>query len=244
MGSLAEPRYCANGDRCAWSAQDGKPGKLRRSSEFQVCERCRGEGISTDNFRTPPIDPSQTREPFLDFLRSTGKDVLKSDEGERMVKFKRGLVLGHFLRRGDFWNEIKAMRRRWNITAIPGFPPTPTWYPHPFPDPTDERERSKRDDFDKELYELEQRVVPERFRQGFFCDWDRFIAFCILHDPPDDGLIEFAEQGGPYPMAVWNSDDVWNEDDSLGDRPRGNLLMVAPPVKWLRDPHEERLAQW
>ena len=224
-------------------AQDGKPGKLRRASECEVCERCRAEGISMDTFRTSPIGPSRQRMPFLDFLRSMGVEVLKSDEGERMVRFKGGLVLGFFLQQGDFWNEIKAMRERWNITAVPGFLPRPTWTPHPFPNPADETERRTRYSFDQELHGLERRVVPERFRQGFFSDWDRFLALCVLHDPPDHGLIEFAAQGGPYPMAVRDPLGDCGVGGPAGDRATADLQMVAPPVRWLRDPNEVRSAE-
>jgi hypothetical protein len=152
-------------------------------------------------------------------------------------------VLDLYLQRGDFWNEIKAMRERWNITAVRGFPSRPAWYPHPFPDTADETERRARYNFDKELHGLEHRVVPERFRQGFFSDWDRFLAVCVLHDPPDDRLIEFAAQGGPYPEAVWDPLGDGGVDDPAGDRPTADLQMVAHPVKWLRDPDEESFAE-
>jgi hypothetical protein len=90
-------------------------------------------GLSTDH---PTLDKFGCESLFLP---SMGVEVLKFDEGERMVRFEDGLVLGHFLQQGDFWNEIKAMRERWNITAVPGFPPRPTGSPHPFPNPAERR---------------------------------------------------------------------------------------------------------
>jgi hypothetical protein len=62
------------------------------------------------------------REPYFDLLRAAGVEILKSDEGERIMRFKRGLVLDLFLRRGDFWAEIEGFRARWGIKAVSGFP--------------------------------------------------------------------------------------------------------------------------
>lgn len=85
------------------------------------------------------------------------------------MRFKRTLVLDLFLRRGTFWDEIERFRTRWGIEAVSGFPSGGYWL-RPFED-EDERRR----EYDRELFDLEKRVVEERFRQSF-TEWARFFS--------------------------------------------------------------------
>jgi hypothetical protein len=131
-----------------------------------------------------------------------------------------------FLRRGDFWAEIEGFRARWDIDAVRGFPSGGFWL-RPF-----ENEDERRREYDRGLFDLEMRVVEERFRQSF-ADWARFFSLCAMYDPPDDGLIEFSAQGGPSPCAP--EDPNWMNDRLHGiktEPPEGtstDLRMVAHP---------------
>ncbi len=78
MGSVAEPRYCAVGDKCVWFARDGEPAKLSDSNPGDLCESCRRAGASPT---VPASDhaaefsnsaPSQELEP-LNVLRRADK---------------------------------------------------------------------------------------------------------------------------------------------------------------------------
>jgi hypothetical protein len=99
-----------------------------------------------------------------------------------------------------------------------------------------EDEDERRREYDREVFDLEMRVVKKRFRQAF-TDWARFFSMCVMYDPPDDGLIEFSAQGGPSPSAPedpnWMND--WPPEGTSTD-----LRMVAHPVRWLRNPDEQR----
>lgn len=53
-----------------------------------------------------PSNPLEAQEQFRKRLRGYGIEVLRSSQSERIVRFKRGLVLDLFLRRGRFWEKI------------------------------------------------------------------------------------------------------------------------------------------
>jgi hypothetical protein len=240
MSSVPEPRYCAMDEQCVWFARDGESAKLSSSNADNICESCRRAGLSPGDPNKPQIDPKRPRESYFNLLREAGIEILKSDEGERIMRFKRQLVLDLFLQRGTFWDEIEGFRARWNIDAVRGFPSGGYWL-RPFED-HDERRR----EYDRELFSLEVRVVEERFRQPF-TDWARFFSLCVMYDPPDDGLIEFSAQGGPSPSAPEDPD--WMNDPLHGtnaEPPEGtstDLRMVAHPVRWLRNPTEKQLTE-
>lgn len=160
-----------------------------RPSQGDVCDKCREAGLSPGGPNRPQVNPRKPREPYFNLLREAGVEILKSDEGERIMRFKRQLVLDLFLQRGTFWEEIKSFRARWNIDAVRGFPSGGYWL-RPFED-KDERRR----EYDRGLFDLEGRVIEERFRQPF-TDWASFFSLCVMYDPPDDRLLEFSAQGG------------------------------------------------
>lgn len=159
MSSVPEPRYCAMDEQCVWFARDGKSAKLSSSNSDNICESCRRADLLPGAPNRPQIDPKRPRESYFNLLREAGVEILKSDEGERIIRFKRQLVLDLFMRRGDFWAEIEGFRARWNIDAVRGFPSGGYWL-RPFED-HDERRR----EYDRELSSLEERVVEERFRK-------------------------------------------------------------------------------
>jgi hypothetical protein len=54
MGSLAEPRYCANGAQCVnYDPAAHRPGKLNRYNNEPVCEACQREEVAT-GVEVPP----------------------------------------------------------------------------------------------------------------------------------------------------------------------------------------------
>jgi hypothetical protein len=45
-------------------------------------------------------------------------------------------------------------------------------------------------------------MVPEQSPgRATIWGWDYCLAICILHDPPDDALLDFVAVGGPEPAA-------------------------------------------
>jgi hypothetical protein len=53
-----------------------------------------------------------------------------------------------------------------------------------------------------ELGAIYNRMVPEQSPgRATIWGWDYCLAICILHDPPDDALLDFVAVGGPEPAA-------------------------------------------
>src|SRR5918992_1362148 len=59
--SLAEPRYCAMGERCTQASfLDGKPNKVRKTSKSTLCDRCIQEGYKPED--VVPVKPNSGSE--------------------------------------------------------------------------------------------------------------------------------------------------------------------------------------
>jgi hypothetical protein len=185
-----------------------------------------------DNSRPNPL---LARDHFFQHLRDLGERVLPSDEGAQIIRFKNGLVVSLFVQHGDFWREIESMRKKWRIEASTQLVPTDIHTPWPVDPATWDRRREWQND----ILGLRDRIIPQRYLDTV--DWARFIPACVLYDPPDDKLIEFAYFGGPYP---WTPLPVSPEEqEAMGDN--WHLLMIAPPVKSLADPGKAALRkQW
>lgn len=180
-------------------------------------------------------NPLQARDQFYRRLRDLGDEVLKSDEGTQIVRFKHELVLDLFLKRGGFWNEISAMRKRWGIKASTQLIPAGMFCPWP----KDPAGWDKRKHWQREIRGLRDRVVPDRY-SGASVDWERFLPACVLYDPPSAELIEFAYFAGPSPSMPYPASDEAQE--AMLERGE-HLLMVAPPIKGLADPTEAGLIE-
>jgi hypothetical protein len=154
--------------------------------------------------------------------------------------------LSLFVKRGAFWELVEDARVRWGIeprAEVPpstmGDPPDPRFplrCPNPFlpegrPDPYEEREEHDGFllDWWHEVSEIQWRVIPEKYRdKGASSEWQRFLAACVLYDPPGTELFAFTEVGGPEPEALYDSR---TSDDEAEGWPR----MLAPPIKSLQE---------
>jgi hypothetical protein len=82
-----------------------------------------------------------------------------------------------------------------------------------------------------ELYTLARRLVPEHYRPNHVDEmhWAIFLSACVLFDPPETGLLLFAEHGGPRPLGLSPADERWR---SFGSPPHA---MIAAPIRTLSD---------
>lgn len=173
---------------------------------------------------------------------------MRSDRGKRVIRFKRQKVLQLFLKRGEFWEEIQSIRRKWEINAKvavpsgrwsrmpPGFKEASPWEPFAVR-------------WDDEISGLIRRVVPPEFPKQLTYIWHDFFDTCVLYDPPETQLLEFADVGGPRPMDVKHPAPVkWppENDEELGALLSDEeLKMVAPPVAKVIDADEAgRTERW
>jgi len=143
------------------------------------------------------------------------------------------------LQSGPFWDAVCIVRAHWNITArqtLPSKEDLDTYYPvEQAPTGKDTKARLKFDDqWDDSLRSLKERFVPDRLRRG--PAWDEFFGACLLCDPPDKHLMEFAEFGAVYPRLFWPTVDCEIEEIDLDNVPS----MVAPPIKRIfKESYEE-----
>ena len=62
--------------------------------------------------------------------------------------------------------------------------------------------------------------------------WERFLSACLVYDPPVPGLVEFADK---FDFATEGT------LEPLGSGP--DYGMVAPPIRWMRDPETAESAK-
>lgn len=171
--------------------------------------------------------------------------VLKSDEGNRLLRFKHELTLDLFLRRGEFWKEIKDMRERWEVEAVARPPSYKQHILRP------EKAKGCKDRYEYELSVLRERVIPERYSRAVadweqpggpgnnWSRWEWFLSLCVMSEPPETGLIGFADYANPQPTALPPFLFEWSEDQkAMREQHYWPLRMTAPPVRRLEDPRE------
>lgn len=173
-------------------------------------------------------NPLQRQEQFLGLLREMGVKVLESDAGKRIGRFKRDMVLELFLRHGRFWEDIVAMRKRWDISASVQLVDANVWCPYPI-DP-EHWDPDTRDRWTRDVNALISRVVPEQYSGSGAAvadGWHFFVSACVLYDPPESSLIEFANFANPGPTTPLPARP--EDEEAMGDGERRS--MVAPPVR-------------
>jgi hypothetical protein len=146
----------------------------------------------------------------------------RSSADYRLYDLKSELVLSLFLKRGRFWELVQDTRSEWNITTETRLPPPGeprTLYPESQP-------------VSRELYlwewnlqGIKGEVVPPRYFRA--SNWPAFISACVLYDPPETGLLEFAEYGGTRLETI-------SQQDEEGGRPPE---MLAPPLERWPNPY-------
>jgi hypothetical protein len=113
------------------------------------------------------------------------------------------------------------LRSEWDIEVITDLPPSgkpKTLYPDH--SPSDELYL-----WIHHLLDIQGQLVPSRYRLA--TDWQAFLSLCALRDPPDDGLLKFADYGEIRPETLNRPDEV------AGRAP----AMLAPPVEQWPNPY-------
>jgi hypothetical protein len=160
---------------------------------------------------------------------------LPSSGDYRVRQAKRHLVLDIFLRRGAAWKHVRDVRERWRVEAQTRMPPpyhrseyTPELLgPRPEEEFGEEAEQwhTALQEWRTELARLYKAVVPEEARDSEYLNsgWGVFLSMCVLFDPPDTQLVDFAE------VYRWEYSNVHS---------RGGFAMNAPPIVWRCDSNE------
>ena len=128
--------------------------------------------------------------------KNTGQE--HENEGSAR-RFKNGLVAELWTKDGPFWESVRDMRARWGIDTQPQLAPrdglrigdlvfprsAPGWTSGEFSDFVSR--------WIQDLGYIKDRNVPPQFEDA--ADWNAFISACVLYDPPEESLIDFARYG-------------------------------------------------
>jgi hypothetical protein len=212
------------GSRCTQAPYlNGSPAQLRSTNKSKLCGRCEESGHS-------PHDVS-----MLDRLR-----IEPAPAGEELKArtFKDGLTAQLYLRRGVFWDAIRELRERREITVKRSLPPAGDNISAliiPGPVSEDEDLFAVYRSWISDLHQIEQRCVPARFRGS--AEWREFIAACVLFDPPRaEDLDMFTRHGDPV---------LLNRDSPSARRERAPMKAMAPVVFAIADEKEfEKAHLW
>jgi len=181
--------------------------------------------------------------------------ILSSSAERRITALKRELVLELFLRRGRFWDPVRSLRINWNVSAEAQLPPVdktrvylPPWNgPSTSLEPREtEANLAAIDRWREDLGALHDRFVPKGCRTSVRDldsrrDWEKYLSACVLYDPPETQLLEFADSIAiaprllcPHCKGAGKVRRGSSFDEDISDFP----LMVAPPIENLRDQEE------
>ncbi len=141
-------------------------------------------------------------------------------EARHVRRTKRCLVLDVFLNRGATWEYIRDMREHWSIEARTQIPsrscvtgpyPPESLGPRPEEEDGEQAERwfAKYDEWTEDLAALYKMVVPEEARDSEHfggSGWESFLSMCVLFDPPETQLEDFAER------IKWGYSDISSRD--------------------------------
>ncbi len=251
MTDTSKPRYCTRDEQCVlYDPTEGKPSRLSRYNPGDVCSACRekerNESVEEPRSRRPSARSAEKPELHAP-AKGEGK-VLPSAAEDEIRRLKYEMVISLFTRRGPFWELIRGARERWSIEPAVRVPPPmgpldlefllrtpdpcfPGNGPDPYEQPDAHSEFLMR--WNAELGAIYHGTVPEGSpARGTLRDWGRFLAACVLHDPPDDALLEFVAVEGPEPEEYLGNRIP--EEFGPDELPR----MLTPPIRTLQELRE------
>ena len=162
---------------------------------------------------------------------------LPSSGDYRTRQAKRRLVLDIFIHRGEAWEHVRSVRERWGVEAQTRVPPAPSYLgsehiPESFGPPPEDEFGEQGEEWSATLLEwrndltaLYETIVPEDARGVSYSSsgWGIFLSACVLYEPPETQLVDFAEA---FRLEGSNV------------HPRGGVRMSNPPIVWRRDSNE------
>ena len=189
------------GQQClGYEPQTGQPQKLHKASKSDLCEFCqraRLEGAATvDEHKKDGWLPRDEVE-LESYKRALDIDdliVLKSRAVEERNRLEENLLVEHCSRQGDFWQAVRGLRERWNISPTIGIPPERPVLNNPLPESTEmpEEELTKLlRAWIEDLSSVSRRFFPKR--QELPINGNNFVTCCAFYDPPRDDLFSFFE---------------------------------------------------
>lgn len=182
---------------------------------------------------------------------------LPSSADRLFQALKSELTLGLFLRDGAFWTAIEGIRSKWKLQV-----PTcvPTEEDHSWPRVISRLASAPEEStlhqlalglWGADLCALHDAFVPVELQRGnrrlSRMLWLRFISNCVLNDPPEEHLIEFAATGSSMATS-YSLVDPRDFDPSnwrLAESPGELTWMVGTPlIQWPQPDALIEVEQW
>ncbi len=162
----------------------------------------------------------------------------------RLRRFKRDLVADLFTQQGEFGELVRGLRDIAKITPIVRVPPpvdTSVHYPlHELEQAGGENQRLLRYLWLTSMFTFRDRVIPEVYRRSHDLSeaWIKFLSACLLYDPPETELLEFARYADPVSVASDTDDRVSDTDTKQSsDVPVLPIVQLPDPFKARDDAH-------
>jgi hypothetical protein len=258
MDRSSETRYCARGKQCTQYAQLGEPQKLNRYSESNICEPCQSAEPIKESQGLEKPEISKARDETI-----LPGPVLPSSAEEEIRAHKSGMLISLHQRRGRFWELVKDLRQQRQITPKKGVPEAnpPLIGPNPYlpeggpEDPHEQDPKAALNEdpeaaltamfrhgqwsiaWQRDLQKILNEILPDKYHYNESLPrWRRFVAACVIYNPPDDQLLNFIALGGPEPIEHY-VDRIPDESEEV---PR----MLAPPIRTLKDLREHIEGPW
>lgn len=156
---------------------------------------------------------------------------LSSGAAKKIQRLKRELVRDLHGREGPFSEAVRGVRAEWGVAPREMLPSETERETHSPVEPSLGKfgyslENAKTiDRWEDALKPLREAFVPPALRRG--PAWNDFFGACVMCDPPETRLLEFAEFGHLYPSVFWPVVDC--EDDEIDVEKLHS--MVAPPIE-------------
>ena len=210
--------HCASGENCTQYVHLGEPAPLSKYNKMEICEPCRRYEAQNAEHGTASHVPGPEQ---------NGKRAQQENSKiHKAQRFKRDLVLQLFTRRGVFWTEIEQMRKIYGINAVARLPPATSSMHHI------ERDRERESALWRmAISHLVIEMVPDRYY--FRLDeWYIFLSACVLYDPPETQLLEFAAYSDPRPVHMVRG------EEGAETQPRHPHIFGLPSISNVANPEE------
>jgi hypothetical protein len=154
------------------------------------------------------------------------------------------LVADLFTQQGEFGELVQELRVIAKITPIVQVPPpvdtTVHYPPHELERAGGENQRLFRYMWLSSMFTFRDRVIPEVYRTSDDLSraWIKFLSACLLYDPPETELLEFARYADPFPVAS-DTDERGRSSatEQSSDAPVLPIVRLQDPSRAIDDAH-------
>jgi hypothetical protein len=163
-----------------------------------------------------------------------------SEASARLRRFKRNLVADLFTQQGEVGELVRRLRDKAKIIPIVPVPPpvdTTVHYPsHKLEQVGGENQQLLRSLWLSSMVTYQDRVIPQVYRTSYDLSvaWTKFLSACLLYDPPETELLEFASYADPFPVAF----DTDERDRGSATEQFSDAAVL--PIVRLQDPYRAR----